>query len=83
MSTPSFPTRHQLSTQAMAAAMMDEGRAQAGQSAYWCARDAWMVAALHAPDPALHRYALDRAWDCAVANGDPVETMRARFPDRY
>ena len=83
MSTPHFLSVHQLYTDYATRAMADEAEAEAGRIPYWAARDAWMCAVLSAPDRALHDYALDRACDCAVANGDPVETMHARFPDRY
>ena len=66
MATPGFPTPQQLYTQKVAAAMIVEDRARAGQSPYWCARDAWMCAALVTHDHALADYALERAADCAL-----------------
>lgn len=72
MATLGFPTPQQLYTQKVAAAMIVEDRASAGRSPYWCARDAWMCAALVTHDHALADYALERAADCAMAQiGQP------------
>lgn len=79
MPTLGFPTAQQLYTRKVQAAMAVEDHAKAGQAPYWCARDAWMCAALVTNDRALADYAADRAADCAMAQVGQPFTLHGPF----